>query len=502
MQEKHPFSKSHVILFAGIFVALYALSRTNYLVMHTLVEMFSVVVACSIFMIAWNARRFVTNGFFLFLGISLLFVGILDLVHALAYKGMNVFAGYDANLPTQLWIASRYLTSVSLLTALLIGRRTLNAYVVLAGYSAVTAALLLSIFLRVFPDCYVEGRGLTGFKIASEYVISLLFAGTLVLFFRLRREFEPSIVGLLAGAVVCSIISELVFTLYIGVYDLFNLLGHFCKVLAFYLIYKALIETSLIKPYALFFRQLSDKTRELERSNEELEQFASVVSHDLSAPLNTIGACAQLIREKYADRIDERGQRHVEHIVQGTQRMGRLIRSILAYSRISSQKKAFVKVPLDTALASALQNLRAKLDASGAEVESAPLPEVQGDEVQLVQLFQNLIGNAVKYRGADTPRIRISAERTDGFGGAAGASPGWRITVEDNGIGIDPNLHDRIFQIFERGAQTEGAEGSGIGLAVCKKIVERHGGRISVASETGKGSAFRFTLPARETRSS
>jgi signal transduction histidine kinase len=409
---------------------------------------------------------------------------------------MNVFAGYDANLPTQLWIAARYLTALSLPAALLASGRRPNAYLVLAGYGLFTAVLLFSIFRGFFPDCYVEGSGLTGFKIASEYVISLLFAGALVLFFRMRREFEPDIVWLLAGAVVSSIISELAFTLYIGVYDFFNLVGHFCKVLAFYLIYKALIEISLVRPYTLLFRQLSEKTRELERSNEELDQFASVVSHDLSAPLNTIAVGAQLIGEKYADRLDERGKMHVEHMVQGTMRMARLIRSILAYSRISRRTKAFMTVHLNTALAAALQNLRAKLDAAEAVVETDPLPEVRGDEVQLVQVFQNLIGNAVAYRGADTPRIRISAERTDGQGGAADASPGWRVTVADNGIGIDPRLHDRIFQFFERGSQTEGSDGSGIGLAVCKKIIERHGGRISVASEPGKGSAFSFTLRA------
>jgi signal transduction histidine kinase len=490
MQEQRYIWTRHVVFFTGIFLALYAVSRTSYLLMHTLVEMFSVVVACSIFMIAWNTRRFVTNGFFLFLGISLLFIGIIDLVHALAYKGMNVFPGYDANLPTQLWIASRYLTALSLPAALLFGRRNLNAYAVLAGYAAFTAFLLLSIFKGFFPDCYVEGRGLTGFKIISEYAISLLFAGTLVLFYRLRREFEPSIIGLLAGAVICSIVTELVFTLYIGVYDLFNLLGHFCKVLAFYLIYKALIETSLIRPYALFFRQLSDKTRELERSNEDLELFASVVSHDLKAPLNTINAVAQLFRDKYGDRLDERGKMHADHLVQGTRRMSQLIKSILDYSRISRRTGTFAKVPLDTALSAALQNLHAKIDAAGAMVESAPLPVVRGDEVQLVQVFQNLIGNAVQYRGAEPPRIRISAERTS----ADDREANWRITVSDNGKGIDPQLHDRIFQIFERGAQTESDDGTGIGLAVCKKIVERHGGIISLSSEPGKGSRFSFTL--------
>ncbi|MHB8844005.1 MAG: MASE3 domain-containing protein [Nitrospirota bacterium] len=495
MQDKRSIiSARHVIALLGIFVALYAVSRTSYLLMHTLVEMFSVVVACSIFMIAWNTRRFLTNNFFLVLGISLLFVGILDLVHALAYKGMNVFSGYDANLPTQLWIASRYVTALSFLAALLAGGLRLNAYALLGGFAALTAVLLFSIFGGLFPDCYVEGRGLTVFKIVSEYVISLLFAGALVLFYRRRREFEPAIVGLLAGAVGSSIVSELVFTLYIGVYDLFNLLGHFCKVLAFYLIYKALIEISLLRPYALLFRQLAEKTGELERSNEELEQFAAVVSHDLTAPLNTISAGAQLIRDKYGDRLDERGRMHADHIVQGTKRMSRLIRSILDYARIGRKTGAFTKVPLDAALAAALQNLRAKIDAAGAAIESTPLPVVQGDEVQLVQVFQNLIANAVMYRGADPPRVRISAERLDGTGEAT-ASPVWRITVEDNGMGIDPALHERIFLIFDRGALTVEDSGSGIGLAVCKKIVERHGGRISVASEPGKGARFSFTLP-------
>ena len=495
MPDRYPLSIRHLLAFAFIFAALYAISRTNYLLMHTLTEMFSIVVACSIFMIAWNARRFMTNGYFLFLGISLLSVGSLDLVHTLAYKGMNVFPGSDSNLPTQLWIAARYLVSVSLLAAPLFINRVLNAYLALQSYAAITLILLLSIFAwKIFPDCYLEGSGLTRFKIVSEYIISLFFAGSLALLFRKRRDFEPSILLLLAGAVVFSIISELMFTLYISVYDVFNLLGHLGKVVSFYLIYKALIESALVRPYSFFFRQISDKTRELERSNAELEQFASVVSHDLKAPLNTIGGYAEIIQERYADRLDERGRDHLDKIIKGTMRMEGLIRSLLSYARITTQAGPFKEVRLDGVLGTALLNLRSSLDECGAEIETDSLPLVNGDEIQLVQLCQNLIGNAVKYRGVEKPRVRISAKKMDGSEKVA--TPGWEITVSDNGIGIDPRYHEKIFLIFERGQQEKKFNGTGIGLAVCKKIVERHGGRIWVASQPGKGSRFNFTLPA------
>src|SRR5574340_1214447 len=170
MQDKIPLSSRHALAFAVIFAALYVMSRANYLLMHTLAEMFSIIVACSIFMIAWNARRFMTDGYFLFLGISFLSVGTFDLVHTLAYKGLNLFGTTDANLPTQLWIAARYLASISLLAAPLFLNRQLHAYGTLGAYAAVTAILLFSVFLwKIFPECYVEGSGLTRFKIASEY---------------------------------------------------------------------------------------------------------------------------------------------------------------------------------------------------------------------------------------------------------------------------------------------------------------------------------------------
>jgi signal transduction histidine kinase len=493
MQDRPPISARHGIAFAVIFAALYAISRKNYLLMHTLVEMFSIVVASSIFMIAWNARRIMTSGFFLFLGIALLFVGIFDLVHALAYKGMGVFAADDANMPTQLWIASRYLLSLSLLGALVLGRRSLRPWAILAGFSLVAAALLFAIFRGLFPDCYRAGSGLTGFKIASEYVITLVFAASLVLFYRMRHEFEPSIVGMLAGAVVFSMAGELAFTLYVGVYDLSNLVGHFSKLVAFYLIYKALIVTVLVEPFSLIFRKLSEKTRELERSNEELDRFASAVSHDLNDPLNTISLSAELIQTRNSDRLDERDRTALQRIVVNAQRMARLIRGILTFSRTFARQGSFDTVPLDAALDAALQNLQSRIDASGAEISVTPLPDVRGDEVQLVQVFQNLIANAISYRGPEVPRIRVSADR---ISGTYGVAPEWRITVEDNGVGIDLRDQERIFRFYERAALADHPDRSGIGLAVIKRIVERHGGRITVESEPGKGSRFSFTLPA------
>ena len=495
MPLKRALSTRHLLSFAVIFGALYLIGRVNYLLMHTLAEMFSIIVACSIFMIAWNARRFTTNAYFLFLGISLLFIGGLDLLHTLAYKGMNLYPMFDANLPTQLWIAARAVSSISLLTAPLLIDRKLHASLTLGIYAAVTALLLLSIFVwRIFPDCYIEGVGLTKFKIVGEYVIAAFFGGALMLHLQKRADFEPSVLSLMAAAIILMIISEMMFTLYIGVYDLANMLGHFFKVLAFYLVYKALIESALIRPYSVFFRQLADKTRELERSNAELDQFASVVSHDLNAPLLTIGGFAELLQERYADRLDDRGRTHLDRIIDGTARMELLIKNVLSYARITTQARPFKDVPLGAALDAALSNLSASIDECRAEIKADVLPTVRGDEVQLVQLFQNLVENAVKYRGNEKPRVTISARKTDGTE-KSNEIQGWRITIADNGIGIDPRHHEKIFLIFERVRREEQYAGTGVGLAICKKIVERHGGRIWIESESGKGSKFSFTLP-------
>jgi PAS domain S-box-containing protein len=252
----------------SILFGLYLTSLYSYLLFHSLAEIFSIIIACGIFMIAWNSRRFLDNHYLLFIGIAYLFVGGLDLVHTLAYKGMGVFSGYNANLPTQLWIAARYLQSISLLLAPLWIGRKLKINSMLLAYGAVIALLLLALFpWQIFPDCFMEGRGLTPFKKISEYIISLILMTAIVLLVQRRKEFDDIVFQLLNWSILTTIAAELAFTFYVSVYGLSNLVGHLFKVVSFYLIYKALIETGLVRPYDLLFRNLK-KSEEALRFSE------------------------------------------------------------------------------------------------------------------------------------------------------------------------------------------------------------------------------------------
>jgi PAS domain S-box-containing protein len=267
-----------IMVLAGLLFA----RQQSYLLFHTLAEFFSVVVACAIFAIFWNTRRFLNHGFFLILGAANLCVGALDLLHAMAYQGMGVFPEADANLPTQLWIAARHLQAVSVLLALLTFGRRFPAQPVLWGCAAVTAALAGLVLTGRFPDCLVPGQGLTPFKIVSEYVICAILIGSILFLVRRRQRFDPVVFRLFLAALAVMVASELAFTLYTDVYGPMNTLGHVLKILAFYLIYKAFIEEGLTKPYGLLFRDLKRHEGELERLNRNLEQHVAQRTDELA----------------------------------------------------------------------------------------------------------------------------------------------------------------------------------------------------------------------------
>jgi PAS domain S-box-containing protein len=227
---------------------------------------------------------------------------------------------------------------------------------------------------------------------------------------------------------------------------------------------------------------------DIARSNRDLEQFASVASHDLKEPLRMVSSYVQLIARKYRGHLDENGDRYIGFAVEGAMRMEKLIEGLLAYSRIGSAAARWEPVDANGIFGQAVANLEAAVLEAGAVISRDDLPAVQGDATQLVQLFQNLIGNAVKYRNPGTaPRIHMSAE-TDGTM--------HRFSVRDNGIGIDPRHYERIFQLFQRLHSHDQYAGAGLGLAVCKRIVERHHGRIWLESALGAGATFFFTVPA------
>ncbi len=236
--------------------------------------------------------------------------------------------------------------------------------------------------------------------------------------------------------------------------------------------------------------ELAERAKDLERSNTELQQFAYVASHDLQEPLRTIASFTQLLAKRYNDKLDDKAREFINFAVDGSKRMQILINDLLAYSRVGTQGKPFTPTRCDAVLDRILKNLKTGIESSGAVITRDPLPVVMADEVQLAQLFQNLLTNAMKFRGADVPRIHISA---------APDGTKWKVMVRDNGIGISPEHHDRIFVIFQRLHTKTQFPGTGIGLAISKKVAERHGGRIWIEPSPGGGTTFCFTIGDRAT---
>jgi len=233
-------------------------------------------------------------------------------------------------------------------------------------------------------------------------------------------------------------------------------------------------------------QRVAERTAELQRSNEELQQFAYVVSHDLQEPLRVVASYVQQLAERYQDKLEAEANELIGYALDGAKPMQQLIVDLLAYSRIETIGQEFAPTDCEGVLQRVLSDLRVAIEESGAEVTHDPLPQVMADNVQLGQVLQNLLGNAIKFRSQEPPRIHVSA-RQEG--------QQWVFSVRDNGIGINPRYAERIFGIFERLHPRTEYPGTGIGLAICKKIVERHGGQIWVESEPGKGAAFFFTLP-------
>ena len=244
--------------------------------------------------------------------------------------------------------------------------------------------------------------------------------------------------------------------------------------------------SSIQNANAVLEEQIAARTAELTRSNKDLEQFAYVASHDLQEPLRMVSSYTQLLARRYQGQLGKDADEFIEFAVDGARRMQGLINDLLQYSRIGSQGGKFTRIDSAAALDDALGVLSTAIDEAGAAVEKVNLPEIVADEAQMSQLFQNLVGNAIKYRSEAAPMIRVCAERLRDC---------WQFEVNDNGIGVDPAFTERIFTIFQRLHSREEYEGSGIGLAISKRIVERRGGTIWMKSKPGIGSSFFFTVP-------
>jgi len=483
-----------VTLLAAALVVLYLLSRTNYLLFHALVELFAVVVACGTFMIAWHARRFLDNGFFLVIGAASLGVACIDLLHTLAYKNMGVFPAASVNLPTQLWIAARWLQVGALFAAPFFLARKPHPQRTLAICASITALLLATIFWwRIFPDCFLEGRGLTPFKIASEYLFVLLLAGTIILLRRRQDCFDSRVLRLLIAACGAFILAELSFTLYTDVFGITNMAGHLFKVVGCFCIYRAVIETGLARPFDLLFRELKQneialrqRTAELEEANRDLDAFNYSVSHDLRGPLTAISGQSEVLLHLFADKFTPEVRQFITGIHSETHRMNKLISTLLNFARLGVVE--LHRQPVDLSYKASMIASRLTVGEPGRQVvfDIAPGGVAEADPDLVEVVLENLLGNAWKYTG------RTTAAQI-GFG-VAEIGEERAFFVRDNGVGFDMTHAAELFEPFRRLHTVKDCAGLGIGLATVKRVIDRHGGRIWAESTPGQGATFYFTL--------
>ncbi len=383
-QSSSPFSPAEIVIGVVSLIVLYIISRFSYPVFHTFAELFSIVIGFGLFMMIWNSRQIIKDDYLLFVGIAYFFVASIDLTHALAYKGINLFAGYGTNMPTQLWVASRYVQSLSLLAAPLFVTRRLRAHWTMATFAILTAVVLTTIFLRVFPDCYIEGSGLTQFKVISEYVISAILVCSLILLVKKRAHFDTEVLALIILSIISTIGSELAFTFYIGVYDVSNLIGHFLKIIAFYLIFKAIIQTGLSKPYSLLFRDLKQQEKALKESEEWLKVTLSsigdaVIATDLAGNIIFMNTVAEEVTgwalkdaatkpaSQVFNVVNEQTRREVESPITKVLREGTIVG--LANHTILVRKNG-TEVPIDDS--------------------GAPIRDADGNTIGVVLVFRDI----------------------------------------------------------------------------------------------------------------
>ncbi len=453
---------------------------TSYLFFHATVESLTILITFSIFLFAWHTKRFSNNSYFLFITISFLAVGFLKFIHTLTYKGMGIFPDVSANIPTQLWIAERYILSISFLISPFYINRRLNYYRLLPFYGIIVTLILLSIFhWRNFPASYIEGMGLTSFKVFSEYIISILFFISAFLLTRYKNHFDKEVYHLLILSLMLNILSELIFTLYFGVYDHSNLIGHLVVLSAYYLIYRATLEIGLSRPYISMFR-------ELKKAEERKDDFLRFASHELKTPLTSIKLYTQIL-EKHAINNGYNTE-IIKNISSVVDKATILVNEFLNLSKIESDqfKLSIEEFDIKELIKESITNIMNLSNKHTFILDCVDKILVQADKQYIEQVIVNLLSNAIKY-SPEGGNITINV-RSDSYM--------LEVSVRDCGVGIPKDKLNKVFdKYFRVDDAKDKANGTGLGLYISKEIIHKHGGKIRVESREGEGSSFIFTLP-------
>ena len=498
--EPKRFSLSQNLAFAVLFVSLLSVSSLySYLLFHTFVEVLIIAILFATFTVTWHGRRF-ENGYLLIVGISSSSVLVLETLHMLTYKGLEVLPGFGTNLPTQLWLALRFVQSLSLLFApLFIDKKTRIGWV-FASYLLVSTTLVFLIFSGLFPEAYIEGAGLTPFKIWSEYLISAILCGALFLLWDVRKRFARPVLEFLLVSIAISIPAELAFTTYFSVYGPANLIGHLFSLVSSYFLYLAIVETGISRPYQLLFWDLNHANEKLRGAIRTRDEVLSVVAHDLKNPLFSIMLNSDFVAEfSQKKALPEVIARTAGQIKRSGKRMEKMINDILDVAVIETGgfKPKIAVEGVQRILNDAVELMWPLAAEKEIDLRLTPPrsgPGIDCDRDRIVQVLSNLIGNAIKFTPSGGS---IVLEATEESGTEENRMV--RFSVSDTGTGIPkerlPYVFDRFWQ-----AEESAKQGSGLGLAISKGIVEAHQGKIWVESTVDQGSTFYFTLPSRQAK--
>lgn len=490
---------------APVFIALLlsVISFYNFLLFHTLAEFFAVNIGIMMCVMAWQTYPFSRNNFLAFLACGYFWIAMLDTVHGLVYKGMNIFPDFTGGNPsTQFWLAARYSEALLLLAAPLFLKRHVNMAITFTSFGIVAVFLTSAIGIGYFPDGFIEGQGLTPFKIYSEYVIISILVLAMAHIWRRRSLIGRNTLVLLLSSIALTMGAELAFTFYVDVYGLSNIVGHLFKFFSFWLIFLAIIRTNLVKPYA----DLKNEAIERQRA-EEGEEFlrgqlthasrlsavgdmATGLAHEINQPLTAIAnyaeVCIRFLRSGKGDT--EEIIADLVRIEEQTARAGEIIKWLRNAIRQEDTGKEPLQInacitEVRDLMGSDLNKRRATLNLELGD----GLPMIMANKVQIQQVLVNLLQNSLMASERSEQKSHQITVRS-----MAGDDGGIHFCVEDNGPGIAEDIRDNIFRPFVSTRR----EGLGFGLSISRTIVEAHGGQIWLDSEIKDGATFHINLPA------
>ncbi|HBD96033.1 MAG: hypothetical protein A2015_16670 [Spirochaetes bacterium GWF1_31_7] len=474
----------------SIFTVFYYVSLKNYLLFHVVAEFYSVSIALTLFLISWNTRAYHSNKSLLFLGIAYFFIGILDLLHTISFKGMNIFQyQYYAN---QVWIASRFMESISLLVFIFVAKskKNISYNVIILMYAVITAFIVWSIyFSTIFPVCFIEGQGQTTFKMVAEFIIILILVLTLLSSNLLKNSLTPYLYKLFLWSILITIISESFFTLYISNYDISNFMGHIFKIISFYLIYKAIIETSFKSPFTTIFRELKKNEIELIALNKTKDKFLSLISHDLRSPMGSVKGLTEILIQNENVMQSEKRVEILNLMVESTGSSINLLNNMLFWAKSQSGNTGvfYSEINIHDLVENEIQLMRSTTKIKKIEIENHVNKDlmIDSDRNLVSTIIRNIMSNAVKFSYPDTNVVIDAIENDNSI----------VISIKDFGVGISKDVFEKLFidDTSKIRLGTKKENGSGLGLFVTNDFIQLLQGTIHAVSKPGE-TVFSITL--------